>query len=129
MTDEYIRQLNSFPQESPDLFLRATRYSGQVASNFDMRAVDDLDIRASLFNQRNEARHLWIINDDDVGTTLRQRSTMGKPISSCVKGDPLRILLLLFKGESSIGGCNTLEDIVIRLCNTEDRRTRLRNKP
>ena len=74
MTDKDIRLFNKSPYPFPDLFLRAPRPVYKIAAHFDMRAVDNFDLRAKSFDYRNERRHLRVINDNDVRSTRSKRT-------------------------------------------------------
>ena len=74
MTDKDIRLLYKIPHPLPYLLLRAPRPVHKVAADFDMRTVNNFDFRANFFDQRNECRHLRVINDNDVCSTRSKRA-------------------------------------------------------
>jgi len=129
MTDEHIRHLDPIPEEFPDLFLGASGDIDQITSDLDVRAVDDLDFGASLADQWNQAGHLRVVDDYDVGAVLGQGPAAREPVPVGIEGNPFRVLVLLVLGESRIRGRDSLEDVVIGLCDSEDSRTGFRDMP
>lgn len=61
MTDEHVRMLDVVPEVLPNLVLRRTLHTDQVATDLDMRTVDDRHVRANTSDQRDQARHLRVI--------------------------------------------------------------------
>src|SRR5271170_1796769 len=141
MRDKYISELNSFPQVIPDLFLRRSLLFHKVATNLDVRTIDDWDIGPRFFDQGNETRHLRVIDNDDIGSASSKRASLRKPISSSVISNPMIHLILAFLGQTNGRVCDTchlatlastqvtLKNIVIVLGDSEHLWIRLRNVP
>lgn len=53
--------LDVVPEVLPNLLLRRTRYVNKIATDLNMRAVDDGDIGSDFSDERNETWHLRII--------------------------------------------------------------------
>ena len=81
MTDEDIRELNSFPQILPNFLLRRVFAFDEVTADFDMRTVNYGDIWTIFLDQWNETRHLMVIDNDNVDSTTSKRTAFGKPVS------------------------------------------------
>ena len=60
-TDEEIGKLDVIPQVLPHFLLRRTSNMHEIATNLNVRAVDDRQVGADLLDQRDEAWHLRVI--------------------------------------------------------------------
>ena len=101
MTDEHIRELNSLPQVIPNLLLGGALALDEVTADLDMGSVDDWDVRTILFDQRNETRHLWVINNNNVGSPSRKRAAFGEPIPCGIVANPMGQLGLTIFGQTN----------------------------
>jgi hypothetical protein len=109
--DEEIGKLDPVPQVLPDLTLRRASNVNEITADFYVRAIDNGDLRTSFADERDEARHLRIIDEDDIGTSCSKWATFGEPITLSVVLDPLGELLLLSKSQTKGRVGDTLEDV------------------
>ena len=61
VTDEDVGMLDVVPEVLPDFLLRRPFLVDEITADLDMRTVDDREVWAGLFDQRDQARHLGII--------------------------------------------------------------------
>jgi hypothetical protein len=61
MTDEEICQLDVVPKVVPDFLLRGTFHVHKIATDLDVRSVDDGKLGPDFFDKRNETGHLGVI--------------------------------------------------------------------
>jgi hypothetical protein len=83
----------------------------EITADFNVGAIENRDFRTSFADERDEAGHLRIVNEDDIGTTGGKRATFREPVPLCIVFDPLRELLLLRKREAKRRVGNALEDV------------------
>lgn len=69
-----------------------------------------------------------VTDEGDIDTTRRKRSTLGSP-SQAVLQDPSIELSLGFVSKAEVGGCDTLQDVVVVLRRTENTWRRVRDIP
>jgi hypothetical protein len=62
VTDEHIGLLDLAPQMVPDILLRSPLLVRQVASDLDMGSVHHRSIWSYQFNERDQTRHLRVVN-------------------------------------------------------------------
>lgn len=74
VTDEQVRMLNVVPEILPDLLLGRSWNVDQVASNLDMRSVDDWQVRAILLDEWDETWHLRIVWGGSISEVDQERS-------------------------------------------------------
>lgn len=132
LTDEHISVLNVVPEIIPDLLLGRALDVDKVTSDLDVRAIDDRELRPNFLDERNEARHLWVVwkalststryekwrniwkltDKSNINTTRGEWSTFGCPPQAVFK-DPSVKLIFRFLGKTETGRGDTLKDIVI----------------
>jgi len=61
-----------------------------------LTAIDDGKVRAMLLDERDHARHLWVVDEGDVDTTLSERTTLREPVPQSILLDPV-VERLLFR--------------------------------
>lgn len=61
VTDEQIRMLDVVPQVLPNLLLRRPSDVNEIATDLNVRPVDDGDVRADFLDQGYKAWHLRVI--------------------------------------------------------------------
>lgn len=132
VADEHIGQLDVAPEKIPNVSLRRALLGHEVFPNLNVRAIQHGSRGFPLLAQRNQAWHLRVVDDDNIGSAffrLAQRPTLREPVSIRILGDPVYDLRLLFVGDTLLGKTDSLQDIVHVLCDPEDAGPRLRNVP
>lgn len=129
MANEHICKLNSIPEVLPNLLLRTPLDPDKVAPNLDVAPVNDFDFWSLLFNQRDQTGHLGIVDDHDVSASVGKWTALAEPVALGVVDDPVGHLSLSLFVKSLGGVGDALEDVVIRFCDSEDFRIRLRDIP
>lgn len=117
MADEQIRQLDLLPEIAPDLILRASLFVNQITAELNVRPENDWNIRTESLDDGNQPRHLMVVNDDNISSSLRRERAPGKqPLRLGIALDPVvaELALLFRKTNSRIG--NTLKDVVVVFC-------------
>jgi hypothetical protein len=61
LTDEKVCNLDIIPEILPNLFLRRARHVNQIATDLNVRTIDDRQFGPELFYQGNETGHLRIV--------------------------------------------------------------------
>lgn len=62
VADEHVGALDGVPEEVPDVGLGRALCSSKIASDLDVRSVENGSVGGELLDEGNEARHLRIIN-------------------------------------------------------------------
>ena len=61
MTNEKVCMLDVVPEVFPDFLLRGPLLVDKVATDLDVRAIDDRKLWTGLLDQRDQARHLGVV--------------------------------------------------------------------
>jgi hypothetical protein len=70
MTDEEVSGLNMSPEEFPNIGLWSSRSCDKIASHLNMASINDWALGINFFSKRNQSRHLRVVNDNDISTTI-----------------------------------------------------------
>lgn len=62
VADEHVSVLDVIPQVVPNVFLRTARLGNEITADLDVRAIDDRAIRCRFLDERDQARHLRVID-------------------------------------------------------------------
>jgi hypothetical protein len=111
MRDEHIGMLDPAPKVFPHLALRRASNVNEITADFNVRAIENRDFRTSFADERDEAGHLRIVDENNIGTARSKRTTLREPVSLCIVFDPLRELLLLRQSEAKGRISDALEDV------------------
>lgn len=129
MADEHIYELYPVPEVLPDLLLRTPLDLDEIASDLNVAPVDDLDFWPLLFDERDQAGHLGVVDDHNIGASFGEWTTLAEPVALGVVYDPVGHmgLSLFIEPLGRVG--DALQDVVVRFRDSKDLRIRLRNVP
>lgn len=120
MGDEDVGEFDAVPEVLPHLVLRGVFDVHKIRADFDVGSVDDFDIGTGFAEEGDEAGHLRVIDDDDVGAARCERPAGGKPVLFGVVRDPFFETFLFVLVEADGGGGDALEDVVVGFGDAED---------
>jgi hypothetical protein len=128
-----MHKLTMIPYPLPHFRSRSTFLISKVGPNLDMATEDDWTGRILFLSNLDEARHLGVVDNDDIGSTLLtsgERATVFCPLALLrLVHDPgvEGLDLLLSKTLAVLG--DSLEDVVVVLGDAENVSFSKRNVP
>lgn len=70
VTDEHIGLFDVLPEELPNVCLRSAFHYRKVCSDLDVTAIEDRAMGSDVLDERDETRHLRIIDHNDICTAF-----------------------------------------------------------
>ena len=90
VADEHVRFLDIAPEEVPDVGLRRARLGNEIASDLDVRSVEHWSVRRDHLDQRDQARHLRVVDLVAVSVPCSRPESVAGSHVKVLQGGPSR---------------------------------------